>query len=75
MEKGKGFVFGKEKEKYLLKRLTYIFLETYALNALKVDKFYMGIKLDISILNKCWFNFFLNFFKKNIKVKFFHNFP
>ena len=38
MEKGKGFVFGKEKEKYLLKRLTYIFLETYALNAPKVDK-------------------------------------
>ena len=64
MEKGKGIVFGKEKEKYLLKRLTYIFLETYALNAPKVDKFYMGIKLDISILNKCWFNFFFNLKKK-----------
>ena len=65
MEKEKQFFFEKEKEKYLLKRLTCIFLETYALNALKVYKFYMGRKLDIiSILNKCWYNIILLIFKK-----------
>ena len=66
MEKEKQFFFfEKEKEKYLLKRLTYIFLETYALNALKVYKFYMPRKLDIiSILNKCWYNIILLIFKK-----------
>ena len=67
----KEIVFGKEKEN-LLKIFSYIFLETYALNAPKVKKFYTAKKLqskwDISALNECLQIFFF-FFKYEGNIK------